>query len=110
MFDLFSRNTTKDITPQDAKKNMESDSSIVLLDVRTEDEHKNIRIKNSINIPLDRIDDVSNKISDKNTTIYVYCLSGGRSSKACSKLSKMEYSNVFNLGGINSWPYEKVTN
>lgn len=75
----------------------------VLIDVRTEDEYKGGHIEGSINIPLQKISDVQNRIKEQNTPIFVHCLSGGRSAKAASVLKSMGYTNVTNIGGINGY-------
>ncbi len=75
----------------------------VLIDVRTEDEYKSGHIEGSINIPLQNISDVQNRIKELNTPIFVHCLSGGRSAKAASALKSMGYTNVTNIGGINGY-------
>lgn len=76
----------------------------VLLDVRTTDEYKGGHIGGSINIPLHILEaKVGEKIKDKNTNLFVYCLSGGRSGQAASLLKSMGYTNVKNIGGIGGY-------
>lgn len=77
----------------------------VILDVRTDEENLRSRIKNSINIPLDKIEDEAEKrISDKSKTIYVYCLSGSRSQQAVVKLMQMNYENAKSMtSGLLAW-------
>jgi phage shock protein E len=48
------------------------------------------------------------KLPDKDAKILVYCRSGNRSAKAAKQLIKMGYTNVYDFGGINSWPYGTV--
>ncbi|MBF8983138.1 rhodanese-like domain-containing protein [Lutibacter sp. B2] len=99
--------TYQKITPEQAKERLEKEEGIILLDVRTEEEYKEKHIPNSILIPLQDLDKmVEEKISDKDTTIFVYCRSGRRSQSAAEKLIEMGYENVFDLGGIIDWPYE----
>ncbi len=59
----------------------------------------------SINIPEYEINSKVVKIlNDVNKEIVVYCESGTRSKKACKKLSKLNYTNVFNLyGGLENY-------
>lgn len=111
-FGLFSNNSDiKKISPEDAKKNMENDSDIILLDVRTVEENKTIRILGSTLIPLDKLElSAEREIPDKERTIYVYCRSGNRSINAVKILLKLGYKNVYDLGGINQWPYETISN
>ena len=62
----------------------------VLLDVRR-------------NVPLQSLEQAAGVISDKSTPVFVYCYSGSRSSQAVSRLIKMGYQNVKNIGGIASY-------
>lgn len=75
----------------------------VLLDVRTKEEYESGHIENSENIPLQQIQKVLDKITDKNTPLFVYCQSGARSSSAITALKQMGYLNVTNIGGISSY-------
>jgi len=97
----------KNITPADAKKRLDADKNIVLLDVRTAEEYAEKHIPGSLLIPLDVIETtVTQKIADQKTTIFVYCRSGRRSVTAAESLVKLGYTDVYNLGGIMDWPYE----
>lgn len=75
----------------------------VLLDVRTKEEYESGHIENSENIPLQQIEEVLAKITDKSTPLFVYCQSGARSSSAASALKQMGYLNITNIGGISSY-------
>ena len=75
----------------------------VLLDVRTAEEYREGHIEGSINLPLDRINQVENLIEDKDTPLYVHCLSGGRSGQAVSYLKQFGYTNAKNIGGIGRY-------
>ncbi|NCA97954.1 MAG: rhodanese-like domain-containing protein [Clostridia bacterium] len=104
MFGLFGKKTPS-LSMKDAQAELAKDRSIVLLDVRTKDEHKNGHIKGSVNVPLDRLPvSIAQKVPSKQAKLFVYCLSGSRSSQACSWLMKNGYENVTNLGGITAWP------
>lgn len=75
----------------------------VLLDVRTVEEYRQGHIEGSLNVPLQNIQNVKNRISDLNKPVYVHCLSGSRSAKAVSVLKSMGYTNVTNIGGISAY-------
>ncbi len=75
----------------------------VLLDVRDPSEYRSGHIPGSINIPVSNIQAAQSKIQDRNTPIFTYCLSGGRSSSAASALKQMGYVNVQNIGGIGRY-------
>ena len=66
----------------------------VLLDVRTPQEHREGHIPGSQNVPLQTIDNVRTVAEKKDTPLYVYCHSGGRSRQAVQRLGQMGYSNV----------------
>jgi phage shock protein E len=103
MFGLFG-SKIKSLSMKEAQSELEKDKNIVLLDVRSIDEHKQARIKGSINVPLDRVPTfLAQKVTDKSARIFVYCLSGGRSSQACNWMAQNGYENVTNIGGITSW-------
>lgn len=104
-----SKTAFSNITPEEAKKRLDSGEDIILLDVRTEEEYDNGHIRDSILIPVDTLKaEAENKVNDKETTIFVYCRSGNRSTTAAKILVELGYKNVYNLDGINSWPYEIV--
>ena len=42
----------------------------------------------------------------KDSTVLVYCRSGNRSKTASSTLAELGYTNIYEFGGINTWPYE----
>ena len=69
----------------------------MLLDVRTKEEYEAGHIENSENIPLQQIEKVLDKITDKNTPLFVYCQSGARSSSATTALKQMGYQDVTNI-------------
>jgi rhodanese-related sulfurtransferase len=91
----------------EAKRNLEEDSSIILIDVRTPQEYAELHIPGSVLIPLDSIKgEAENKLVNKEDTIYVYCRSGNRSASAAKILVELGYAKVYNIGGITTWPYE----
>ncbi len=75
----------------------------VLIDVRTVGEYREGHIPGSINIPLNELKRVSSKVMNKDTSLFVHCLSGGRSSRAVRFLKQMGYTNVKDIGGINRY-------
>ena len=81
----------------------QADPKGVLLDVRTREEYAQGHIPGSVNVPLSELAAVDETISAKDTPLYVYCLSGGRSARAAAQLSGMGYASVVNMGGIAGW-------
>lgn len=97
------------ITQDEAKTLMDSDDSIVILDVRSQEEYDEGHIENAILIPHDEISDrAEDELPDKNQTILVYCRSGNRSKVASKALAGLGYTDIREFGGINTWEYEIV--
>ena len=89
---------------------METEDDYLILDVRTPEEFAEGHIPEAVNIPNESIgDDISSTLKDKDQILLVYCRSGNRSKQASSKLAMMGYTNVFEFGGINTWPGEIMT-
>lgn len=101
----------KRISMDEAKTLMEKEEGYILLDVRTKGEYESGYIPGAINIPLSDIDEkIISFLPDKSQMILVYCRSGNRSREASDKLSKLGYSNVLEIGGINAWKGEILKN
>lgn len=82
-----------------------SDSSIVVLDVRTPGEFQSGHLQNAVNIDYEGLnfEGEVNKL-DKTKTYAVYCRSGRRSGLATQVMAKDGFKSVFNLeGGIENW-------
>lgn len=99
----------KNISPQEARKKLEFDSDVILVDVRTLEEYNEGHIPKSILLPVDFIEEKAYIIlPDRTRPIIVYCKSGNRATLAAEKLAKLGYIEVYNMGGILDWPYEIV--
>jgi len=95
------------LSAKDVMDMISSDKKVILLDVRDQNEHKLKYIPDSICIPLQALKDSNaEQLADKDATIIVYCQSGGRSLQAYKFLQSLGYSHVFNIGGIDKWPYD----
>ena len=98
IFYIFAR---KDIN--EGVRSFRENKNAILLDVRTREEYASGHIEGSRNFPLDEIDKVDSVIKDKNTPLYVHCLSGGRSARAVAYLRGKGYKDVHDIGGIGSY-------
>ena len=93
----------------EAKALMEESEGYILLDVRTKEEYESGYIPGAINIPLSDINgNVVSSLPEKSQIILVYCRSGNRSRQASDKLSRLGYTNIIEIGGINSWKGEII--
>ena len=102
--------TYRQITMEEAVTMMEEESGYIILDVRTAQEYSEKHIPGAINVANESIgtEDIP-ELPDKDQLILVYCRSGNRSKQASEKLMKLGYTNIVEIGGINSWPGETVT-
>ena len=97
------------ITPQGAKKIIDSGEEHIILDTREQDEFDEGHIPGAILIPYTEIENKAEEmLPDKDKQILVYCRSGRRSKIASESLAKLGYTNVKEFGGIIDWPYEVV--
>lgn len=98
------------INAADAKALLQSDSTVVLLDVRTPQEFEQAHIKGAILLPYDQITATSAAavIAKPGTTVIVYCRSGHRAGIAAKTLHELGYQDIRNLGGIGNWTFGTV--
>ncbi len=94
-----------DLSPVEFSKQLNETENPTILDVRTPGEFSEGHIQNALNIDWNgsSFDAQVSKL-DKKTTLFVYCLSGGRSTSAASHLRSLGFTNVMELdGGIMGW-------
>lgn len=97
------------ISAQQAKEIMDSETGYVIIDARTQEEFDAGHIEGAILIPEYEIAQRAEKeLPDKEQLILVYCRSGRRSKIASQSLVDLGYTNVKEFGGIIDWPYEIV--
>lgn len=98
------------ISAQEAKALMETETDYVILDVRTEEEFAEKRIPGALLIPDYEIAEKAEELlKDKSQLLLVYCRSGRRSKLASEELVRLGYTNIREFGGIIDWPYETVS-
>ncbi|MEE0799673.1 MAG: rhodanese-like domain-containing protein [Gemmiger sp.] len=97
----------RQISQEEAKEMMDT-GEVLILDVREQDEYDSGHIPDAVLLPVGQITEESaaEVIPDKDTTVLVYCRSGNRSRTAAAALAGLGYSNIFEFGGISTWPYE----
>lgn len=94
------------ISGDEAKKIIDENRSVIILDVRTPAEYKTKHIPGAILISNETITNKEIEGIKKSDTVLVYCRSGNRSRKASEKLIAMGYKHVYDFGGIDTWQYE----
>ncbi len=95
------------ITQEEAKEMMDTEE-VIILDVREQDEYDSGHIPGAVLLPVGTIDGdtAAAVIPEKDSKVLVYCRSGNRSKTASSTLAELGYTNIYEFGGINTWPYE----
>ncbi len=104
LFSLFQgEKLYKDLDDEEFQRALTAASKPVVLDVRSKPEFDEIKIPNALNIDIhnpkftERI-----KHLDKDKFYFVHCRTGNRSKRACKKMIKAGFKNIYNLkGGIN---------
>ena len=88
---------------------MAKDDGHIIVDVRRQDEYDAGHIPGAILIPNESIEkDRPKELPDLDQIILIYCRSGRRSKEASEKLANMGYTNIYEFGGITTWPGETV--
>ena len=100
-------NSYQQITQAEAKEMMDT-QEVVILDVREQHEYDSGHIPGAVLLPVGTIteDTAAAVIDELDTVVLVYCRSGNRSKTASQALADLGYTNVYEFGGINDWPYE----
>ena len=97
----------RQISQEEAKEMMDT-QEVIILDVREQDEYDSGHIPNAVLLPVGTIDEgtAAAVIPEKKSTVLVYCRSGNRSKTASVTLAELGYTNIYEFGGIKTWPYE----
>ena len=94
---------TEKINPADAIRLLDAHEAVAV-DVREPDEYAVGHIPGAKLLPLGQVlTRAAEVLPDKNAVWLVYCR---RSADAVQKLESLGYTNLRDLGGILSWPYE----
>jgi len=99
-----SQSSVKLISVNETYEKARSDTSILLLDVRTPEEYADGHIANTMLIPVQELAQRIDELAPyKTKTIIAICRSGNRSGKAAELLGSQGYT-VFNMeGGMLKW-------
>lgn len=104
MFGLFNKNSAKVINVNDIDNLI---GKIDLIDIREPFEYREGSIKTAKNIPMGQLLEEPNKYLEKNKEYHIVCQSGGRSQRACSKLTGLGFDVVNVAGGVGSYAGSK---
>jgi protein disulfide-isomerase len=84
---------------------MSGDRLNIVLDVRTPEEFRAGHISGAVNLDFNAADfQAQAALLDRSKVYLVHCASGVRSARACDKLSRIDFPNLYNLpGGFRAW-------
>ena len=84
---------------------LRTNKTSVILDVRTPSEFAGGHIPGAVNLDWSAKNLTENMAAlDKNHAYLIHCASGVRSAKACQKMEKLNFTNLYNLqGGFTAW-------
>jgi parallel beta-helix repeat protein len=92
-----------DVLVTTAKSMIDSNASLVVLDVRNQSEYYAGHIRNAKLIPVYELQERLGELN-KTDEILVYCKGGGRSTQASQFLADNGFLHVYNmLGGFDAW-------
>ncbi|TNV75177.1 hypothetical protein FGO68_gene11292 [Halteria grandinella] len=91
----------KELPPSDSQSKLTNQPSIVLLDVREDNEWANGHAKGAVHMGRGVIDlQIEERYPDKeNTEFMVYCQSGGRAAMVCDLMQELGYKKVTSVQG-----------
>lgn len=93
---------TNSITMEQFKEKLKTDKELIVLDVRTPEEVAAGKIENSINIPVQVLEERINELEKyKDKEIFVLCRTQNRSSAAQSILKENGYNAKYVIGGMS---------
>ncbi|WP_119078652.1 rhodanese-like domain-containing protein [Chitinophaga alhagiae] len=93
------------VTPEVFEKGMRQ-PGVQLLDVRTAREFNTGHLQNALQADFTKKDEFFERVKyiDKSKPVYVYCLSGGRSTAAAKWMRENGYEQVVEMtGGVMAW-------
>jgi thioredoxin len=93
------------LSPNEFYEKIKQNPQALLMDVRTPEEYANGHLEKAQNMDWNgaHFEDQIATL-DKSQPIYVYCLSGGRSSAAAERMRSLGFRQVYELdGGISQW-------
>ena len=93
----------RDLTPQQAQRELHQDPTLRALDVRTAPEHKRHRLPGAVLVPVQELARRAQEL-DPAANWLVYCEHGRRSVTACAILAAAGFARLANLrGGMAQW-------
>ena len=88
---------------------MLKDPDALILDCRTKSFYDIGHIEGAISFPTFEVENILDKIPDKNKKLLLYCNVGTASSRAAYELSNLGYTEIYNsIDGVAEYPFKLV--
>jgi rhodanese-related sulfurtransferase len=89
------------ISPQEFAERLQQTPGMLLMDVRTPAEFREVHAEGAVNVPLDQLD---GKVLIQQEPYFFICRSGARGQKACERMQARGVQQLFNItGGTQAW-------
>jgi rhodanese-related sulfurtransferase len=95
----------REISVTDTQARLAKDQSVLLVDVREDDEWREGHATGAKHLGKGIIErDIEQQVPDKNTELILYCGGGYRSALVADVLQRMGYTNAWSMaGGWKAW-------
>ena len=98
------------ISFEEGKHILDTCPGSVLLDVRTEEEYGIEHAAGAVLLSQEDLEtmdegEILEVLPDLDAPVLLYCRTGRRAALAAVKLEELGYTRLYNLGGLNGWPY-----
>ena len=98
------------ISFEEGKHILDTCPGSVLVDVRTEEEYGIEHAAGAVLLPQEDLEtmdegEILDVLPDLDAPVLLYCRTGRRAALAAVKLDELGYTRLYNLGGLNGWPY-----
>lgn len=90
------------LSMEEAMKMMQSETDVLVVDVRTKEEFDKRHIPGAVLVPIEEIraGRTDHLLPDKQKTLLLYCWTGRRAEDAAALLVDMGYWKVYEFGGL----------
>jgi rhodanese-related sulfurtransferase len=91
------------------QEKLRTDTSVILLDVRSNREWSEGHIKGAFHIPLHELQRRTDELEKfKTREIVCYCQTGSRSLSAAARLRRYGYMSANLRGGMGEWDFQRI--
>lgn len=98
--------TFQQLLPEEARQIINSNSDIIIIDIRQKKDYDNGHIRDAFAIPYKELKSSLDEL-DTSYTYLIYCNNGKDSMKASKLMAESGFSRVFTIvGGYKKWPFD----